>query len=133
VIMLVIFQLMFAWSHHHNHWPKFMMTFLCAQGISVKSLDLLHAFGLTMSHEQSVCSLNMISTHALEKVCQQVHSKLFVISHDNVNIPFHSFSQQIDKQSHFYSGTAATVYFQPNAPPECPLCNWALQEACEEG
>ncbi|KIK71895.1 hypothetical protein PAXRUDRAFT_181648, partial [Paxillus rubicundulus Ve08.2h10] len=93
VIMLVIFQLMFVWSHHHNCWPKFMTTFLHAQGILAKSLDLLHMFGLMMSHKWSVHSLNTNLTNALEKVHQQVHLKLFVISYDNMNIPFCSFLQ----------------------------------------
>jgi len=129
----MIFQLMYAQSQHHNRWLKFLTTFLRAQGISAKSLDLLHAFGLTMSHKWSARALCTISANALHKVCQQVHSMPFVILHDNVNIPFCAFSQRLDKQSHFDSGTAATVYFQPNAPLERPLCNRALQESREEG
>ena len=124
---------MYVRLHHHNHWLKFLTTFLHAQGILAKSLDLLHAFGLTMSHKWSMCAFTTISANALEKVCQQVHLMPFVILHDNVNIPFHIFSQRLDKQCHFDSGTAATVYFQPNAPLEHPLCNRALQESREEG
>ncbi|KIK83699.1 hypothetical protein PAXRUDRAFT_153071 [Paxillus rubicundulus Ve08.2h10] len=133
IVLFIIFQLMYAQSHDHNHWPKFLSTFLHAQGIAAKSLDLLHAFGLTMSHKWSVHMFTTISANALEKVCQQVHSMPFVISHDNVNIPFCSFAQQLNNQSHFDSGTAATIYFQPNAPLEHPLCNQALQESREEG
>ncbi|KAF8431619.1 hypothetical protein L210DRAFT_3415728 [Boletus edulis BED1] len=132
-ILSVIFQLMYARSHHHNRWPKFLTTFLRAQGISAKSLDLLHSFGLTMSHKWSMRAFTTISANALEKVRQQVHSMPFVISHDNVNIPFRTFSQRLDKQRHFDSGTAATVYFQPNAPLEHPLCNRGLQECRKEG
>ncbi|KAF8451065.1 hypothetical protein L210DRAFT_3387460, partial [Boletus edulis BED1] len=36
--------------------------------------------------------------------------------------------QCIDNQSHFDSGTASTVFFQPNAPPAPPLCNHTVQE-----
>ena len=93
IVLSMIFQLMYARSHHHNRWPKFLTTFLRAQGISAKSLDLLHAFGLTMSHKWSTCAFTTISTNALEKVRQQVHLMPFIISHDNVNIPFRSFSQ----------------------------------------
>ena len=133
IVLSIIFQLMYARSHHHNCWPKFLTTFLCAQGISAKSLNLLHTFGLTMSHKWSMCAFTTISANALETVCQQVHSVPFVISHDNVNIPFRTFSQRLDKQHHFDSGTAATVYFQPDAPLEHPLCNCTLQETREEG
>ncbi|EGN96551.1 hypothetical protein SERLA73DRAFT_58410, partial [Serpula lacrymans var. lacrymans S7.3] len=62
-----------------------------------------------------------------------VKSHPFVISHDNLNIPFHVYSQCIDNQSHFDSGTAATIYFQPDAPPIAPLCNRTLQEYCAAG
>ncbi|KIO12316.1 hypothetical protein M404DRAFT_123713, partial [Pisolithus tinctorius Marx 270] len=93
VILSMIFQLMYARLHHHNCWQKFLTTFLHAQGISAKSLHLLHAFGLMMSHKWSVCTFTTISANALEKVHQQVHSMPFVISHDNVNIPFCTFSQ----------------------------------------
>lgn len=86
-----------------------------------------------MSHKWSTRAFTAISANALEKVRQQVHSMPFVISHDNVNIPFRTFSQRLDKQSHFDSGTAATVYFQPNAPLERPLSNRALQVSREEG
>ncbi|KAI6140218.1 hypothetical protein BKA82DRAFT_4331999 [Pisolithus tinctorius] len=121
VILSMIFQLMYARLHHHNCWQKFLTTFLCAQGISAKSLDLLHAFGLTMSRKWSVRAFTTISANALEKVHQQVRSMPFVISHDNMNIAFCTFSQRLNKQSHFDSGTARTVYFQPNATLECPL------------
>ncbi|KIK79099.1 hypothetical protein PAXRUDRAFT_162190, partial [Paxillus rubicundulus Ve08.2h10] len=133
IVLSVIFQLLFAWSQHHNCWPKFVTTFLHAQGISAKLLDLLHAFGSTMSHKWSVHSFNTMSTNALEKVCQKAHTGPFVLSHDNVNIPFHTFSQRLNKQSHFDSGMAATVYFQPNTPPEPPLSNRTLQQFHEEG
>ena len=73
-----------------------------------------------MSHKWLMHAFTTISANALEKVCQQVHSMPFVISHDNVNIPFHTFSQRLDKERHFDSGTAATVYFQPNTPLEHP-------------
>ncbi|KIK78891.1 hypothetical protein PAXRUDRAFT_162800, partial [Paxillus rubicundulus Ve08.2h10] len=95
IVLSMIFQLMYAQSHDHNCWLKFLSTFLCAQGIlsNAKSFDLLHAFGLTMSHKWSVCTFTTISANALEKVCQQVHLMPFVILHDDVNIPFHSFAQ----------------------------------------
>ncbi|EGO05049.1 hypothetical protein SERLA73DRAFT_43910 [Serpula lacrymans var. lacrymans S7.3] len=64
----------------------------------------------------------------MDKVQHLVKSHPFVISHDNLNIPFRVYSQRIDNQSHFDSGTAATVYFQPDAPPIAPLCNCTLQE-----
>ena len=57
-----------------------------------------------------------------------VHQFPFVITHDNVNIPFHVLSQCINNQSHFDSGTTSTLFFQPNAPLPPPLSSHMLQE-----
>ncbi|KAF8141805.1 hypothetical protein EV363DRAFT_1291781 [Boletus edulis] len=62
-----------------------------------------------------------------------VHQFPFVITHDNVNIPFRVYAQRVDNQSHFDCGTASTVFFQPYAPPEIPLCNCTLQEYRVQG
>ncbi|EGO04792.1 hypothetical protein SERLA73DRAFT_149162 [Serpula lacrymans var. lacrymans S7.3] len=64
----------------------------------------------------------------MDKVQELVRKMPFIISYDNLNILFCVYSQRIDNQNHFDSGTAATVFFQPNAPPIRPLCNCTLQE-----
>jgi len=74
-----------------------------------------------------------MSSNELTKLRDMVQHLPFVITHDNVNIPFRVFTQRIDNQSHFDSGTAATVFFQPYAPPETPLCNRTLQEYRRNG
>ncbi|KAH7910892.1 hypothetical protein BJ138DRAFT_1187476 [Hygrophoropsis aurantiaca] len=128
VNLSIIFQIAFSRNQYDNRWAKFLTTFLKAQGISAKSLDLLHTFCLTMSHKWSVRSINTISANEMARVQEQVQRLPFVISHDNVNIPFRVYSQRLDNQSHFDSGTAATIFFQPNAPVEPALNNRALQE-----
>ncbi|KIJ60786.1 hypothetical protein HYDPIDRAFT_189878 [Hydnomerulius pinastri MD-312] len=120
-------------SHHNSRFAKLLTTFLRSQGTPAKSIDLLRAFGLTMSHQWSVRALNKISENEMAKVREMVQTLLFVITHDNGNIPFRVFSQRLDNQSHFDSGTASTVFFQPNAPPEPPLCNRTLQEFHAQG
>ncbi|KAH7925761.1 hypothetical protein BV22DRAFT_1160019 [Leucogyrophana mollusca] len=114
--------------------PDLMLTmFLRSQGISAKSLDLLHTFCLTMSQKWSVRAFSKMSANEMDKLCEMVRLLPFVISHDNVNIPFRVFTQRVNNQSHFDPRTAATVFFQPHAPPEPPLCNRTLQEYCREG
>jgi hypothetical protein len=103
-------------------------SFLRSQGAPAKSIDLLRAFGLTMSHQWSVRALRTISENEMATVRDMVQHLPFVVTHDNINIPFRVFSQRINNQSHFDSGTASTLFFQPNAPPEQPLCNRTLQE-----
>ena len=86
-----------------------------------------------MSQQWSARALKTISENEMKTVQDWVHQYPFVVTHDNVNIPFRVFAQRIDNQSHFDSGTASTLFFQPNAPPEPPLCNRTLQEFRFEG
>lgn len=104
-----------------------------SQGTPAKSINLLHSFGITMSHQWSVHALKTISQNEMEVVRDWVHQFPFIITHDNVNIPFRVYTQRIDNQSHFDCGTASTVFFQPNAPPKQPLCNSTLQEYRAQG
>lgn len=86
-----------------------------------------------MSHQWSVRALTKISDNEMENVRKLVQTLPFVITHDNVNIPFRVYSQRLDNQSHFDSGTASTVFFQPDAPLEHPLCNRTLQDFRAQG
>ena len=86
-------------------------TFLHSQGASAKTIDLLCAFGLTMSHQWSARALKTISNNEMLVVQDWVHQFPFVITYDNVNIPFRVLSQCIDNQSHFDSGTTSTLFF----------------------
>src|SRR5882757_115019 len=88
VILSIIFQVEFSRSHHNNRWAKLLTTFLRAQGISAKSLDLLHSFALTMCHKWSSRAFGQMSSNELTKLRDMVQHLPFVITHDNVNIPF---------------------------------------------
>ena len=52
----------------------------------------------------------------------------WLIFHDNVNIPFHVFSQWLDNQGEFGNGTAATIYIKHSATPLSSTANQDLQE-----
>lgn len=124
---------MMSRSHYHNRFAKMITVFHRSQGTPAKSINLLHSFDITMSHQWSVCALKTISQNEMEVIHNWVHQFPFVITHDNVNIPFRIYIQRIDNQSHLNCGTASTVFFQPNAPPELPLWNRTLQEYCTQG
>ena len=108
-------------------------TFLRSQGAPAKTINLLRAFGLTMSHQWSARALKTISENEMKTVQNWVHQYPFVVTNDNLNIQFCVFGQCIDNQSHFDSGTASTLFFQPDAPPEPPLSNRTLQEFHSKG
>ncbi|KIK97806.1 hypothetical protein PAXRUDRAFT_808047, partial [Paxillus rubicundulus Ve08.2h10] len=84
---------LYSRSHHNNHFAKMITLFLCSQGTPAKSIDLLCAFGLTMSHQWSVCALRTIPENGMATVQDMVQHLPFVVTHDNIDIPFHVFSQ----------------------------------------
>ena len=57
----------------------------------------------------------------------------WTLSYDNINIPFHVFSQRLDNQGEFGNGTAATVYIKCDATPLSLMANRSLQETRAAG
>ncbi|KAF8131087.1 hypothetical protein EV363DRAFT_1398900 [Boletus edulis] len=97
-------------------------------------LNYMHGSGLDLSVFLDLLSQALMISKKLPSIVTRWHQ------------PPHSWTKQqkarnteknpdlcIDNQSHFDSGTASTVFFQPNAPPAPPLCNHTVQEYCTAG
>jgi hypothetical protein len=52
----------------------------------------------------------------MQEVKQKINDHPWLISYNNINIPFRVSSQRIDNQGEFGNGTAATVYIKQDAP-----------------
>ncbi|KAI0630349.1 hypothetical protein C8Q77DRAFT_1219914 [Trametes polyzona] len=115
-------------SHNAAAWIKPLTVFLKAKGASAKSLDLLHALGITMSHSWSVRAYAGMSEKSMKELQSVIHRLAWWLAYDNVNFAFRVFSQRLANQSHFDSGTSGSVFVKPHAPPSPPLSNAALQE-----
>ena len=134
VVTFIMWMLLYSQSHHNSDGLKFLTLFLKLQGISAKSLDVLHAFGITMSYKWAVEAVEQLASAQMSEVRDVVQSgQPWFMSYNNVNIPFRTFAQCIDHQHHFNSGTAATIYIQPHAPPIPALSFQALQTQCAIG
>jgi len=57
----------------------------------------------------------------------------WLISHDNVQIPFRVFSQRLDNQGEFGNGTAATVYIKRDSIPLSETTNHNLKKTRATG
>jgi hypothetical protein len=68
-----------------------------------------------MSHKWTANAVERISVACMKEVKDKMKIYPWLISYDNVNIPFRVFSQRLDNQGEFGNGTAATVYIKPNA------------------
>ncbi|CDO69445.1 hypothetical protein BN946_scf184817.g5 [Trametes cinnabarina] len=126
--VMLFSQLQYMRSHSAACWAKPLTVFLKAKGASAKSLDLLHALGITMSHSWSVKAHAGISTDAMGEVQKIIHRLTWWLTYDNVNFGFQVFEQRLANQSHFDSGTSGSVFIKPNTPPTPPLSSAALQE-----
>ncbi|TBU62392.1 hypothetical protein BD310DRAFT_1036622 [Dichomitus squalens] len=123
----IISQLQHLRSRNLSAWTKPLTVFLKAKGTSAKALDLLHTFGITMSHSWSVRAYSRISTSAMEALRLAVHRFRWWLAYDNVNFAFKVFSMCLQNRSHFDSGTTGSVFVKPFALQPPPLSGEALQ------
>ncbi|KAF4611552.1 hypothetical protein D9613_004492 [Agrocybe pediades] len=120
-------------NKHKNPLKKLFAIYLKFKGISAKGFDTLHALGLTMSHKWTSNTVERISANCMAEVTELIRKHVWLISYDNINIPFRVFSQRLDNQGEFGSGTAATVYVKKNVAPLSKEANKGLREQRAKG
>src|SRR6266481_5950353 len=76
-----------------------------------------------MSHKWTGNAVGCISKQSMDEVVELMQSFPWLISHDNVQIPFRVFSQHLDNQGEFGNSTTATVYIKCNAKPLSETAN----------
>jgi hypothetical protein len=69
----------------------------------------------------------------MDEILQLMDTYPWLLTYDNLNIPFRVFSQCLDNQGDFGSATAATVYIKCSAIPLSQNANCCLQETRTEG
>jgi hypothetical protein len=107
----------FSRSHHRCRLAKLLSIYFKSCGLATKAFDTLHALGITMSQKWVYDGIERISAQQNTKLLKDIESFPWFGVHDNVNIPFRAFQQRLTNQSHFDSGTAATIIVikDPNA------------------
>ncbi|TDL17180.1 hypothetical protein BD410DRAFT_843808 [Rickenella mellea] len=127
-MLLQISMASFCRSHHRCRIPKLLSIYLKVCGASARSLDILHAFGLTMSHRWIYDGMETLAASSMATLRNTIQTDPWFISHDNLNIPFRTFEQRLDNQNHFDSGTAATVFLAKGL--DAPALNIAELREC---
>jgi len=133
MIITIVSMLSYMRSHNRCRLQKLLALYFQFKGVSAKGFDTLHAMGLTMSHKWTAISVGRISKACMAEVRQQLDISPWLMSHDNVNIPFRVFLQQLDNQGEFGNRTAATIYVKPGATPLLPNANSRLKLQRAEG
>lgn len=131
IVLMIISMLSYTRSHHRNRLQKVFGIYLKFRGLSAKGFDMLHSLGITMSHKWTGNATERMSKAAMEEVKKLMEDYAWLISYDNVQIPFRVFAQRLDNQGEFGDGTAATVYIKRDGVPlpETANTNLRMQRA----
>ncbi|KAJ7745180.1 hypothetical protein DFH07DRAFT_749051 [Mycena maculata] len=133
IILVVIAMFEYTRSHHRGRLQKLFAIYFKFKGLSAKGFDTLHAIGLTMSNKWTGDAVGRISDATMKELKLLMDKFPWLMSYDNVLLPFKVFSQRVDKKTIKGNGTAGTVYIKRSAVPLSPAANRLLQEFRAEG
>jgi hypothetical protein len=133
IVLMIISMLSYTRSHRRARFQKMFAIYLKFRRLSAKGFDTLHALALTMSYKWTGNAVGRISHEAMKEVVRLMQIFPWLISHNNLQIPFRVFSQRLDNQGEFGNGTAATVYIKRNADVLPDTINSALKKTRAAG
>ena len=107
----------FSRSRYHCKLAKLLTIYFKSCGLATKAFDTLHALGITMSQKWAYSAIKTLSERIHITLLDDIQWYPWFGCHDNINLPFKVYEQQLGNQSHSDSGTAATVLVikDPNA------------------
>lgn len=117
-------------SNQRSLLQQFNSVYFKASGLAAKANNTTHLYGITMSHSWVYHLIDKLSEVSRLRMLEDICNHPFYASHDNLNLAFKVYDQRTNKQNHFDSGTAATVYILKTPSVEWPLRkNYQLQRA----
>ncbi|KAL1699110.1 hypothetical protein EV121DRAFT_216903 [Schizophyllum commune] len=129
IVLTILSMLCYTRNKNCGRFQKAMSIYVKFKGLSAKAFDALHACGLVMSHKWTGNAVDKISKRAMDEVTSLMknNQNAWLISYDNVQLPFRVYSQRLDNSTQFGNGTAGTIYFKRNSSPLGPETNKALK------
>ena len=108
--------------------------YLKACGTAVKAFDTMSALGVTLTQKWALTAVESVAKHKMDDLVDRVKTTNFHTTHDNINRMFRVSHQRVGHNSHFDSGTAATVFIPPNeAEYQLPKTNEEFLRGVAEG
>lgn len=108
--------------------------YLKACGTAVKAFDTMSALGVTLSQKWALAAVENVAKNRMNDLMNRVNTSSFHTTHDNINRMFRVSHQRVGHNSHFDSGTAATVFIPPDdANYKLPATNKEFLEGTAEG
>jgi hypothetical protein len=109
MVLMMISLVAFSRSHHRSKILKLLTIYFKSCGLATKAFDTIHALGIGMSQKWAYKGLESLSNNMHEAMQRDIEKYLWFSTHDNLNIAFQVGKQRLGNQSHFDSGTAATI------------------------
>jgi len=108
--------------------------YLKARDTAVKVFNTMSALGVTLTQKWALTTIESVAKHKMDDLMNQVKTTNFHTTHDNLNRMFRVLHQRVGHNSHFDSGTAATVFIPPVEPEyQLPMTNEEFLWAASEG
>jgi len=108
--------------------------YLKACGTVVKAFDTMSALGVTLTQKWALTAVESVAKHKMDDLVHRVKTTSFHTTHDNVNRMFRVSHQRVGHNSHFDSGTAATVFIPPTETEhQLPETNEEFLRGAAEG
>jgi hypothetical protein len=108
--LAIVSMASFSRSHHRSKLPKLLTVYFKSCGLATKAFDTLHALGITMSQKWAYRGIEQLSGQVRSSLLDEIEKYPWFGTHDNINIAFKVYEQRLNNQSHFDSGTAATIF-----------------------
>ena len=102
---------MCSYSRSHNRCkiPKLLTVYFKSSGLAAKAFDTLNALGLTMCQKSAYDVIDSLCDRVWKQLHNNIETHPWFGAVDNINLPFRVYEQRLHNQSHFDSGTAATI------------------------
>lgn len=125
---------MFSQNHLANKVHCSISLYLKACGTVVKAFDTMSTLGVTMSQKWALNALEKLVKNKMADLVSQVRMSSFHVVHNNINQMSRVSHQQVNHNSHFESGTVATIFIPPyKASYRLPMTNKELLRKTAEG
>ncbi|KAJ3822556.1 hypothetical protein F5880DRAFT_1507682 [Lentinula raphanica] len=86
VVLNIFSQLQYTRSSRRGRIAKLWAIYLKSCGLSARAFDAVHAVGICMSHRWAAQAYVTLSEQAMNRLRQLTQTRLFHISHDNLNV-----------------------------------------------
>ena len=115
--MAALGMIEYVQNRTYNCLQKLLAVYFKFHSMTAKAFDTAHTLSITMSMKWTIESVGALVASATKNMLSLQDNCFWLMLHNNLNLAFLVYSQRINNQTHFNSGTAGTIYFKTNEEP----------------